>query len=117
MSTLSGTVQQDHVSDPPWPLNMDGEKLEVTEDVLWVGSSTSVYTLGSQVYYQLKLYQKSTLRAIGAGAVNQAVKGIVKARQLYSAHGEDVITKMGMITVPNAKDEPIAAVVFHCLLS
>lgn len=57
-----------------------------------------------------------TLRAIGAGAVNQAVKGTVRARQLLAGQGEDMYLIPGCQTVTGGNGEEITAIVLRCLL-
>ena len=61
--------------------------------------------------------RKITLRAIGAGAVNQAVKATVQARQKLASQGENLYIIPGMVTVDGGQGEEVTAVVLHCLLS
>jgi stage V sporulation protein S len=117
LNYLDHVVSGDSV-EPPWPKDETGSPLpDIPNELVRVKNSSSVPGLGSLIYYQIRLYGKSSLRAIGAGAVNQAIKGTVKARQLYSVHGEDMVVKPGMITVPNDGGDGVAAVVLHCVLS
>lgn len=60
--------------------------------------------------------RRITLRAIGAGAVNQAVKGTIRARQLLSGQGEDMYLIPGFATVTGGNGEDVTAIVLHCLL-
>jgi len=57
-----------------------------------------------------------TLRAIGAGAVNQAFKGYIQARQYLAGQGEDLILRGGFVTVKGSDNTDITAIVLHCTL-
>jgi stage V sporulation protein SpoVS len=56
------------------------------------------------------------LRAIGAGAVNQAVKGTIKARQWLAGEGEDLVVRPGCTIVKGNNDKDVTAIVLHCAL-
>lgn len=58
-----------------------------------------------------------TLRAIGAGAVNQAVKGAIQARQQLAGQGEDLVIRPGFTTVRGHDGSDVTAVVLHCTLA
>lgn len=69
-------------------------------EVFKVSSKTDVKKLASAIYYELKKNGgKVFLRAVGAGAVNQAVKGIAIARGIAAAMGEDLRMIPGLETV------------------
>lgn len=83
---------------------------------IWVRPSSNVQGIGSEVVKALKSSPRVTLRAIGAGAVNQAVKGSINARQQMATHGEDLINRMGFDTVQGNDGGDITAIVIHCSL-
>lgn len=56
------------------------------------------------------------LRAIGAGAVNQAIKGVIEARQDLARSGEDLFVRPGFTTVRGNDGTDVTAVVLHCSL-
>jgi stage V sporulation protein S len=56
------------------------------------------------------------VRAIGAGAVCQACKGIAIARGLVATRGRDLATTIGFETIQGARDETITAQTFHLFL-
>jgi stage V sporulation protein S len=58
-----------------------------------------------------------TLRAIGAGAVNQALKATVSARQHLAGGGFDMVVRPGMVKVPGKDNTPVTAMVLHCRLT
>lgn len=60
--------------------------------------------------------RRITLRAIGAGAVNQAVKGTIRARQIMSGSGEDIYLIPGFTTIEGDNGDEVSAIVLHCLL-
>ena len=53
------------------------------------------------------------IRAVGAGAVNQACKGIAVARGLVATQGFDLGTNIGFTNVLNDQGEEITAQTFH----
>lgn len=53
------------------------------------------------------------VRAVGAGAVNQACKGIAVARGLVATQGFDLSANIGFANVLNEDGEEITSLVFH----
>jgi stage V sporulation protein S len=53
------------------------------------------------------------VRAVGAGAVNQACKGIAVARGLVATQGLDLGCNIGFTNVMNEQNEEITAQTFH----
>jgi stage V sporulation protein S len=84
--------------------------------VIFVRPSSNVQGVGSQVLSGLRAYRRITLRAIGAGAVNQALKGAIQARQQFAANGEDLIIRPGFVTVDGNDGYEVTAIVLHCML-
>ena len=56
------------------------------------------------------------IRAIGAGAVGQACKGIAIARGLVATRGRDLACTIGFDTVTGEKGNEISAQTFHLFL-
>lgn len=58
-----------------------------------------------------------TMRAVGAAAVNQAVKAIAIARGYIAPRGLDLETRVGFTNVPGRSEgESISAIVFRLFL-
>lgn len=85
--------------------------------VIWVRPDSNVQGIATMLTSSIEEDGKITLRAIGAGAVNQAVKGIIQARQQLSGQGEDLIMKPGFVKVKGKDETEVTAIVFHCFLS
>lgn len=60
--------------------------------------------------------QMPLVRAIGAGAVAQACKGIAIARGQVAVRGRDLAVNIGFETVPGDMGEDISAMAFHLFL-
>lgn len=88
---------------------------EDVQEVIWVRPSSTVQGVGFQVVKALETHSRVTLRAIGAGAVNQAVKGAINARQRLSSQGEDMILRPGIVTVTDDSGKESTAIVLHCM--
>lgn len=58
--------------------------------VLRVGSTSPVRTLAGSIAHALRENESILLRAIGAGAVNQAVKGVALARSYLAGDGIEI---------------------------
>lgn len=87
------------------------------DDVIRVAGgsdSTAVASAISNAFYER---QEVTLRAIGAGSVNQACKAIASARGYIAPRGLDLITRIGFVNVPGREGEgSISAIVFRLSL-
>jgi stage V sporulation protein SpoVS len=86
------------------------------DGVIRVGPKAGVAVLGRLVAERLELGEEHrvTLRAIGAGAVNQAIKATIHARQILAGHAEDMIVVPGNKDIPDITGKPVTAVVLHC---
>jgi stage V sporulation protein S len=60
--------------------------------------------------------QMPVVRAIGAGAICQAVKGIAIARGLVATRGRDLATTIGFDTIMGDSGSEISAQTFHLFL-
>ena len=76
------------------------------EDVLRVKGGTPPQQLAGSISKAMAQDGKCTLAAIGAGAVNQAVKGLAIARSLVATTGRDLIFTVGMETSPDVNNRP-----------
>jgi len=81
------------------------------EDHLRVSSSSNPQSVASAVAHAVYESRQVKLRAVGAGAVNQAVKAIAIARGYVAPRGLDLTCKPGFTTIVS-KDGEISAIVF-----
>lgn len=82
--------------------------------LLKVGSSStpqSVATAIQKSIFDSNIYP--SLRAIGHGAVGQAVKAIAIARGHVAARAVDLGVIIGFDTITNKDGEEISAIIFH----
>lgn len=79
---------------------------------LRVAARTPTAELASAISHALYDGKKVILRAIGAGAVNQAVKGLVVAQGYVAQRGLVLANRPGFVTVPMEGEER-TAIVFH----
>jgi stage V sporulation protein S len=79
------------------------------DDVLRVKSSSNPQALASSVAHALYDSREPVLRAVGAGAVNQAVKAIAIARGYVAPRGIDIAVVPGFktITMPDGEASAI----------
>jgi stage V sporulation protein S len=83
-------------------------------DVLRVKASSNPASLASAIAHQIYDNQPAILRAIGAGAVNQAIKAIAIARGYVGSRGQDLICIPGFATV-EMPEGPVSAIVLRVL--
>lgn len=83
---------------------------EDTTNELRVSGTTSTQELAAAISHAIYNNHKVTLRAIGAGAVNQAVKGIIVAQGFTAQRGLILATRPGFLTVPIGDQERTATV-------
>lgn len=67
---------------------------QVPEKVFRVKSTTSPPELGSAIAHAIADGRQVVLRAVGAGAVNQAVKSIPIAQSFVASYGTDLVQKI-----------------------
>lgn len=60
--------------------------------------------------------ERITLRVIGAGALNQGIKGIIQARQQLWSKGMDLTLRPDFTTVSGSDGGEVTAIVLHCVL-
>lgn len=82
------------------------------EVTLRVGGGTPAQSLASAISHALYDNKRVTLRAIGAGAVNQAMKGAAIARGYVAQRGLDLVVKPGFTEVKGRRDDDLSAMIF-----
>ncbi len=84
---------------------------EKEEDVLRVGAGSNPQAVASAIAHAI--YEKRTckLRAVGAGAINQATKAIAIARGYTAPRGLDLVCIPGFASI-DSHDGTISAVVW-----
>jgi len=87
------------------------DKPHEEENFLRVSASSNPQSVASAIAHAIYDTRKVTLRAVGAGAVNQAVKAMAIARGYTAPRGLDLIFKPGFATI-ESRDGSISAIVF-----
>lgn len=86
--------------------------VEHPEAELRVAARTPTNELASAIAHAIYEFGKVTLRAIGAGAVNQAVKGLAIAQGYVAQRGISIANRPGFLTI-NMDDGDRTAIIFH----
>jgi stage V sporulation protein S len=81
------------------------------EQVLRVGAGSNPQSVASAIAHSVYETRGCKIRAVGAGAVNQAVKAIAIARGYVAPRGLDLTCKPGFTTI-ESRDGEISAIVF-----
>jgi stage V sporulation protein S len=82
------------------------------EDVLKVSGSSNPQSVGSIVARAINAGQSPKIRAIGASAVNQAVKACAIARGFVAPRGLDITFIIGFDDIIGDNGEAISAISF-----
>jgi len=81
-------------------------------ETLRVASDTNCQNLGGAIAKVVAKGNQCEITAIGAGAINQAVKGLAIARRMVATTGYDLVFRVGFLTVDlseeGGKDEMTA---------
>jgi stage V sporulation protein S len=91
-------------------------KQEEPETILRVAGGTPANDLAAAISHGVYDGQSITLRAIGAGAVNQAVKGVIIASSLVAPRGL-VLNMRGGFQEVEMRDGPTTAIVLKVFAS
>lgn len=84
------------------------------DDVIRVAAKTSAASLASAISHAVLSNGHVTLRAIGAGPVNQAAKGIAIAQSYVGSHALTLHTRIGFTSVTLPSDnKTVSAIVFR----
>jgi stage V sporulation protein S len=86
-------------------------ELSPDEPFLRVSASSNPQSVASAVAHAIYDNRQVKLRAVGAGAVNQAVKALAIARGYVAPRGLDLTVKPGFTTI-ESRDGEISAIVF-----
>lgn len=81
------------------------------ETLLRVGGGSNPQSVASAIAHALYEKRQVMLRAVGASAVNQAVKAIAIARGYVAPRGLDLTCKPGFTTI-ESRDGEISAMIF-----
>jgi stage V sporulation protein S len=91
-------------TSPEIPISTD-------EPFLRVSASSNPQSVASAISHVIYEKHEVKLRAVGAGAVNQAVKAIAISRGYVAPRGLDLVCKPGFTTI-ESRDGEISAIVF-----
>jgi stage V sporulation protein S len=81
------------------------------EQFLRVSASSNPQSVASAIAHAIYDKHEVKMRAVGAGAVNQAVKAMAIARGYVAPRGLDLVCKPGFTTI-ESRDGEISAIVF-----
>lgn len=84
----------------------------VQEPFLKVGAGSNAQSVASAIAHALYENREVKLRAIGAGAVNQAVKAMAIARGYVAPRGLDLTCRPGFATIESRDGTTISAMIF-----
>jgi stage V sporulation protein S len=89
--------------------------VEDEEAVLRVSSSSAPQSVAAAISKSIsESHRYPVLRAIGHGAVGQAVKALAIARGYVAPRGTDLAFVVGFDTIINNEGKEISAMVFRC---
>lgn len=92
-------------------LNVTTPVASTEEPFLRVSASSNPQSVASAIAHAIYEKHETKLRAVGAGAVNQAVKAIIIARGYVAPRGMNLICTPGFTTI-ESRDGEISAIVF-----
>ena len=85
--------------------------VNTAEAFLRVSASSNPQSVASAIAHAIYEKHEVKIRAVGAGAVNQAVKAIAISRGYVAPRGMDLTCKPGFTTI-ESRDGEISAIVF-----
>jgi len=88
---------------------------DARETVLRVSASSNASATAAAVAHAVYEGKKTSLRAIGAGAVNQAIKALAIAQSFVGSRGYSLSFRPGFVTVP-MPEQDVTAIVLHVLV-
>lgn len=86
------------------------------EEFLRVSGGSNSQSVASAIAHAIYDSRQVKLRAVGAGAVNQAVKAIAIARGYVAPRGIDLVCVPGFTTI-ESRDGEISAILFNVIAS
>lgn len=90
-------------------------EIEGQAATFWVSSSTPVAKLGSAIAHGVYAEKTVTLRAIGAGAISQAMKAVAVAIGYTAPRGYDLAVRPSFSDVP-MPDKTVTAVTLKIII-
>jgi stage V sporulation protein S len=81
-----------------------------------VGTGTNPQSLASAISHAVYDNKTPTLRAIGAGAISQAVKAVAIARGFVAPRGFDLAVIPGWATATGDRGDDLSAIIFRVVL-
>lgn len=90
-------------------------ELVPVKKTMLVSASSPVGKLGSAIAHSVYGGIAVELRAIGAGAVNQACKAVAVARRYVQTQGTDILVRVGFSDV-NLPDKDVTALTFEIVV-
>lgn len=85
---------------------------DMSDGFLRVSGGSDAQSVASAISHALSGSSSVRVRAVGASAVNQAVKAIAIARGYVAPRGVDLICRPGFSTI-ESREGPISAIVFN----
>lgn len=82
------------------------------EVILRVSSGSPAQSLASAISHAVYDSKRVKLRAIGAGAVNQSMKGCAIARGYVAQRGLDLVVRPGFTEVEGRRGDELSAMIF-----
>ena len=83
---------------------------------LRVSAGSNPQSVASAIAHAVYEFKTVKIRAVGAGSVNQAVKGIAIARGYVAPRGYDLVCKPGFTSI-ESRDGEISAILFTISVS
>lgn len=77
-----------------------------------VASNSEVQQIAHLIGNLVNENKVTKVRAIGAGAVNQAVKAIITAQGVVATQGQELTSRPGFEMVPMPDKEPVTAIIW-----
>jgi len=112
---VATTVEQPAAPGVDVPDTFSYESNTPEEAVLRVRANSSVQNLASAISHAVYDSKDVTLRAIGAGAINQAVKAVAVARGFTGPRGIDIGMVPGFSTV-RMPDKNVSAITLRVIV-
>lgn len=79
---------------------MSDTSLLLDENFLKVSASSNPQKVAQAIAHAIYDKRKATVRAVGAGAINQAIKAVAIARGYVAQRGMDLICRPGFASIP-----------------
>lgn len=97
-------------------LSMDALDTAPKYPLVWVRPDSNVQRVGAMLASSILESERVDVRGIGAGAVNQMLKGVINARQTVASQGLDLVCRPGVQVVSGREGQEVRAIVLRCFL-